>query len=330
MANVIFFRGEYPESVHHVLAVAVDRQRKILWQTGDAHEPVFWRSGAKPFQILPLLAAGGADRFSLTESEVAIIASSHSGARFHTEAVKTILGKMGLNSDALDCGIARPLDDVISREIFRSGEPYTNLHNDCSGKHSGMLGLSLIKGYPLTGYRKADHPVQQEMRQAVAKAAGMDANDLTEGIDGCGVPTFRIPLLAMAFAYAQLAWPAPEFWDAWTKPIQQVRDAMRQYPEYVGGEGRYETNLMRVTQGRLVAKLGAEASFCIGHCEQGLGFACKVQDGGMRVLPSFCTQTLVEIGWISSAEAAKLNEMHPHLIRNEHGDVVGRVTVSNI
>lgn len=330
MAEVDFFRGAYPESVHQVQAVMLDQTKKILWQTGDTSGSVFWRSGAKPFQVLPLLAIGGADRFSLNEAELALMAASHSGARLHTEAVEGILTKMGLGISALECGTARPLDEEISREMYRNGEPYTCLHNDCSGKHAGMVGLALIRKYPLPGYKEPDHPVQQEMRQAVAKAAGVEVHELEEGVDGCGVPSFRVPLSAMAFAYAQLALPDKVFWGEWTKHVKRVRDAMRYYPEYVGGEGRYETNLMRVTEGRLVAKLGAEASFCIGHCEKGLGFVCKVVDGGMRALPHFCTQALAKNGWLSVAEAEEMIELYPPVIRNDHGAEVGRIKVSDL
>ena len=330
MAIVTYYRGKYPESIHKVDAAVVDCAKKILWRTGDGEGQVYWRSGSKPFQMLPLLAAGGAERFSLTEPELAVMASSHSGAKYHIDTVEGILAKLGLDRDSLECGTARPLDENISREMFRTGEPYTSLHNDCSGKHAGMLGLAKIKGYSLKGYKESGHSVQQEMRQAVAKATGVEICELEEGIDGCGVPTFRIPLSSMAFAYAQLARPALEFWGDWAKPVEQVRDAMRSYPEYVGGEGRYETNLMRVTGGRLVAKLGAEASLCIGHCEWGQGFACKVQDGGMRVFPHLCTQVMIKKGWVSSSEAERLLELHPPWIRNDHGDIVGQIEVSDI
>lgn len=328
MASVSFYRGDYPESVHHIDAVMVDRRKTILWQTGDSQGEVYWRSGAKPFQVLPLLSAGGAERYSLTAAEIAVMASSHSGSKYHVLLVEGILKKLGLDAKALECGTAQPLDETISRAMYRNGEPYTCLHNDCSGKHAGMLGLALIKGYPLPGYKAASHPVQQEMRQAVAKATGVAVQNLKEGIDGCGVPTFRVPLFSMAFAYAKLAGPAREFWGEWTDYVQQVRDAMRSHPEVVGGEGRYETNLMQVTGGRLVAKLGAEASLCIGECEQGLGFACKVRDGGMRAFPHFCTHVLLQCGWLTETEASQMKELHPLVIHNDHGEVVGCIEIS--
>ena len=330
MAVVEFYRGDFPESVHQVDAVIVDRQAQVHWRTGVDEAPVYWRSGAKPFQLLPFLAAAGAERFSLTGEEIAVMVSSHSGARFHVECVLGILQKMQLTAEQLDCGVARPLDEEISRQMFRDGESYANLHNDCSGKHAGMMGLALLRGYPLAGYKEATHPLQAEMRGAVARAAGLQPEVLGEGVDGCGVPTFYLPLRSMALAYANLARPEPAYWGDWSEPAQAVLSAMTSHPEYVGGEGRYETNLMRLTGGRLVAKLGAEATFCIGNCERGQGFACKVRDGALRVLPHLCTEVLHQNGWLSDAEADRMREFHPPLIRNDHGDVIGRIKVGGI
>ena len=274
--------------------------------------------------------AGGREKFNLTDRELAVMASSHSGAEFHTRLVSEILAKMGFEPGQLECGTARPLDDEIFYQMLRAGLACSSLHNDCSGKHAGMLGLALLKNYPIRGYSKHDHPLQSEMRQTVAHAAGIPVSDLQEGIDGCGVPTYRVPLSSMALAYANLALPEQQFWGDQSEHVRKVRDAMVGYPEYVGGEGRYETSLMRVTKGRLVAKLGAEASFCIGDCEQGLGFACKVHDGAMRVLPHVCTVILLKTGWMSEKEADCLRELYPSLVRNDHGNVVGRVEVSGV
>ena len=330
MAVVEFYRGDFPESVHQVDAVIVDRQAQIHWRTGADEASVYWRSGAKPFQLLPFLAVGGAGQFGLTGEEVAVMVSSHSGARFHVKCVQGILQKMRLAKEQLDCGVARPLDEEISRQMFRDGENYSNLHNDCSGKHAGMLGLSLLRGYPLAGYKEATHPLQGEMRRAVARVTRLQPDDLAEGIDGCGVPTFYVPRRSMALAYANLARPEPEYWDDWCEPAQTVRSAMTSHPGYVGGDGRYETNLMRLTGGRLVAKLGAEATFCIGNCGSGQGFACKVKDGALRVLPHLCTEILHKNDWISDAEADRMREFYPPLIRNDHGDGVGRIVVKGI
>jgi L-asparaginase II len=330
MAMVEFYRGEFAESVHQVDAVIVDRQARTQWRTGADESSVYWRSGAKPFQLLPFLAAGGGGRFGLTGEEIAVMASSHSGAKFHVECVQGILQKLQLTAEHLDCGVARPLDEAISRQMFRDGEPYANLHNDCSGKHAGMLGLALLRGYPLAGYKEATHPLQAEMRCAVARAAGLGAEVLGEGVDGCGVPTFYLPLRLMALAYANLAQPEPAYWGDWAESAQRVLSAMTHHPEYVGGEGRYETDLMRLTGGRLVAKLGAEATFCIGNRDSGAGFACKVRDGALRVLPHLCTEVLCKNDWLSDAEAAQMREWYPPLIRNDHGDVVGRIEVGGI
>ena len=167
MAVVEFRRGDFPESVHQVDAVIVDRQAQVHWRTGEDAAPVYWRSGAKPFQLLPFLAAGGAERFGLAGAEIAVMVSSHSGARFHVECVQGILQKLQLKSEQLDCGVARPLDEEISRQMFRDGEPYANLHNDCSGKHAGMLATCVINGWDTATYLDHDRPVAVLVHEVV-------------------------------------------------------------------------------------------------------------------------------------------------------------------
>lgn len=329
-AKVIFSRGGYAESCHRVHAVAVEKTGNVFFQAGDADYRTFWRSGAKPFQVLPFLAAGGRERFGLTGAELALMCASHSGEIFHTEGVKGILSKMGLSCDALECGTAEPLDPMVARELFRQGKPFSPLHNDCSGKHCGMLGLAILKGYKLCGYSAADHPVQISVRASVAKAAAVMPEAMDAGLDGCGVPTFSLPLVNMARAYARLVLQEETFWGEDCENVAGVRDAMREYPENVGGTGRFETVLMQVTRGRLLAKLGAEASFCISHCAEGAALVFKVEDGGMRALPHFGIQVLEKLAWIDAVEKQALLQVFSPLIRNDHGQTVGSVEVAGI
>lgn len=327
MPVVNYLRGGYIESSHDIEAVAVDREGRLVFSAGWPHFRTFWRSGAKPFQMLPLVAAGAMERFGLTDRELAVMVSSHSGDAFHVELVTGILAKLGLGPEQLACGCAQPLDPDIAREMYKSGTPYSALHNDCSGKHSGMMALALAEGLPLEGYVGGDHPVQRTMRAAVARAAGLTPAGLEEGVDGCGVPTFRLPLFNMALAYARLAEPRTEEWGEWLAAARRVRDAMRTNPDCVGGRGRFETVLMEVTGGRLVAKLGAEAGFCVASCPDGQGLAYKVRDGGKRALEPFGITALRRLGWLTAAEEAELWRRFPTAIINDRGETVGAAEV---
>jgi L-asparaginase II len=327
MALVHYTRGGHIESSHCVQAVATDRAGRLLFSAGWPHLRTFWRSGAKPFQLIPFVAGGGVERFGLTDRELAVMASSHSGDDFHVELVQSILAKLGLSPADLECGAAQPLDAAIAREMYKNGSPYAPLHNDCSGKHAGMLGLALLIGAPLAGYVRPDHPVQQAARTAVARATDLPAAAIEEGVDGCGVPTFRLPLFAMALAYARLGTPVAADWGEWQPHVARIRDAMRLAPDCVGGRGRLETALMEVTHGRLVAKLGAEAGFCLACCDSGQGLAYKVRDGGQRALAPFGLAVLSQLGWLSAAEAAELHKRFPATITNDRGETVGAAEV---
>jgi L-asparaginase II len=327
MSIVHFKRGNHIESSHRIETVVVDRAGRPVLAKDRPHYRTFWRSGAKPFQILPFLAHGGMEKFGLTERELAVMVSSHSGDEFHLRLVRSILGKMGLSPENLACGVSEPLDAAIARELYKDGRPYSALHNDCSGKHSAMLGLALLTGAPLAGYTSPGHQVQRMMRSAVARSAGLAESDMDEGVDGCGVPTFCLPLYNMALAYARLSDPSDEDWQDRRADAARVRDAMRNNPDCVGGRGRFETVLMEVTGGRLIAKLGAEASLCIGACPAGQGLVFKVIDGGRRALEHFGIHILRRLDWITAQEQAALLKQFPPEIRNDHHQLVGSVEV---
>lgn len=327
MSIVHFKRGNHIESSHRIETVVVDRAGRLALAKDRPHYRTFWRSGAKPFQILPFLAHGGMEKFDLTERELAVMVSSHSGDEFHLRLVRSILGKMGLSPENLACGVSEPLDAAIARQLYKDGRPYSALHNDCSGKHSAMLGLALLTGAPLAGYTAPGHPVQRMMRSAVAQSAGLTEGDMDEGVDGCGVPTFCLPLYNMALAYARLSDPTDEDWQDRRADAVRVRDAMRNNPDCVGGRGRFETVLMETAGGRLIAKLGAEASLCIGACPAGQGLVFKVIDGGRRALEHFGIHILRRLDWITAQEQAALLKQFPPEIRNDHHQLVGSVEV---
>ena len=194
----------------------------------------------------------------------------------------------------------------------------------------GCWGLALIKGYPLSGYKAGSHPVQQEMRQAVAKATGVCVQNLKEGIDGCGVPTFRVSAIFDGIRLCAIGRSGTKNSGA-NGPIMSNTSETRCVAtrKWSAVKGRYETNLMQVTGGRLAAKLGAEASLCVGECEQGPGVC--LQGSGRRhcvPFPHFCTHVLWQCGWLTETEADQMKELHPPVIHNDHGEVVGRIEIS--
>lgn len=320
-----YTRGGKVESRHYADVAVVDSKGKMVWEFGDGNRPMFWRSAAKPFQVLPLIEQGGMDRFHLTEEEVAFMVSSHSGEAEHVNLAYSILKKIGLTADALACGAAKPMNSKMAKELMLQQLPYQAVHNACSGKHSGMLALAQMLQADTTGYMELSHPVQQIMYQAVADSANLKKEEVDTGIDGCGVPVFYLPLYNMAWAYARLAKPEEGQWEERENPVRLIRNAMLAYPRIVAGSKRFDTVLMNITKGRILAKIGAEAVYCLASVPDGLGISFKIDDGGFRAINPAGMAILKKMDLLSAAEYQELMEHFPPALKNHRGDVIGSI-----
>ena len=198
------FRGPRVESAHRGSAAVVDERGALLASCGDAHLAVYARSAAKPFQAMPLLLAGGEKRFRLSDAEIALLCASHGGEPRHTALAAQMLRKGGFTVADLECGAHLPMHEASARALLRAGKAPTALHNNCSGKHAGMLLACRLLELPHAGYTDAAHPLQRRIRSLVARFAGVPESEIGVAIDGCNAPVFRLPLSALALAYARL------------------------------------------------------------------------------------------------------------------------------
>ena len=331
-ALVSLLRGDLVESVHRGHIAVVDANGRLLAKAGDPTCITYLRSSAKPIQALPIVASGAVDRFGITQSELAVMAASHWGEDIHVEAVTSILGKIGLAESALMCGTHTPsclssperASATSSQAVgrVRSGEPFTPVFNNCSGKHAGMLLYAVHKGYPIDNYVSPDSRVQQDMWQAVSSVAGLPREEVVRGVDGCGVVVFGMPLVNMAQAYARMAHPEslPE---EYIQPARRVTGAMMENPQMVGGSGDFGTNLMLGARGKVFAKGGAEGLFCLGIPGKGIGMAIKIEDGGARALPSAVMQALAALDLLTPDMASRRELAIERPVRNCRGDIVG-------
>ena len=269
----------------HVAVVDVDGGLRA--GLGNLVEPVFFRSAAKLFQALPLVEDGGVEHFGLTPAEIAVTCGSHGGEPGHVAVVSALLAKAGLSAEALRCGPQAPMHLPSATELFRRGITPGRVHNNCSGKHAGMLALARLHGWPLDDYLATDHPVQRRMLTTVAQWTGVAPEGFLLGGDGCGLPTFAAPLPVLALGFAR--WMAAALGDdlagADAAPGRILR-ALREAPEQLAGTGRLCTALMAGGEGRLVVKLGAEGVYGAALLRQGevLGVALKVPDGAWRAV----------------------------------------------
>src|SRR5688572_4990610 len=272
--RVDVLRGGAVESGHEVEGVLVDARGRILAATGEPERITFFRSAAKPFQLVPLVERGHADRYGLGDRELAVMAASHNGAPEHTACVRGILERTGSRESDLECGFHPPHDpEETARLAGAPAEERSAIYNNCSGKHAGMLALARAEGWPTAGYAAFDHPVQKLLVSTMADLCGVSETGLPLAVDGCSAATPALSLSAMARGFARLAVASadPDSGGPRDRALARIARAMTRHPELVAGRGRFCTAFMRAVAGRLVAKTGAEAVQCVGLPESGLG-----------------------------------------------------------
>ncbi len=320
LVNVV--RSGLIESRHHGIVSIIDAKGEEIATLGDSNHKTFLRSAAKPIQALPLVVTGGADRFNLTDKELAVICASHNGEEVHVKTVKGILAKAGLDESSLECGSHLPYDQAAACKILAEGRELSPLYNNCSGKHAGMLLLCVHLNFPLKGYIMKEHPLQKLMHETVADLAAMNPQDIHLGVDGCGVAVFAMPINRMALLFAKLA--NPQYWpDEYNKAAQRITRAMEKESYMVGGKGRLCTELMSKTNGKLVSKGGAEGVYCIGIHRKGLGVAIKIEDGRSRGLDPVVIKVLNHLGVLNRQELADLADFARPTIRNHRQETIG-------
>jgi L-asparaginase II len=322
-AMVEVLRGSMVESRHRVHIAIAGADGRLRAHAGEARRVTFARSAVKPIQALPLVADRVLERFGILDEELALTCGSHSGEAYHVLAARELLRKAGVREELLACGPQEPLHEPTRRALGRAGERPQAIHNNCSGKHAGMLALARFHGWPLEGYHRAGHPVQRRMLEEVARWCGMPADEIPSGVDGCGIVTFAVPLAALAAAFARLA--AHTRQDYASDPAGRVVRAMVAHPAYVAGTGRLCTELMRRTHGRVFAKVGAEGVYCAGVPGAELGIALKVEDGARRAAEPALLATLRRLSLLSDDEVAELARFAEPDVTNTRGEVVGGV-----
>jgi len=320
--DVLMWRGAIPESRHRIQAAVTDPLGQLAAATEQPDLPTTFRSAAKPFQLLPLVERGHADHWRLSDEELAVMTASHTGSPAHLERVRGILGRLGLTERHLACGYHEPIDATSLAHLRAHPEDRSPVYNNCSGKHAGMLCLALSEGWPVEGYERPEHPVQQLMRRTVAEVCGVSPESLAVAVDGCGVSVFGLPLTGMARAYAWLSAATPDG-DPRARALSRIRGAMCAFPRATGGEGRFSTLLMEATGGRVVAKGGAEGLECVGIPSRRLGVAIKCEDGQSRGLAPATVAVLERLGELRDEERVRLEGPRRPVIRNHAGLEVG-------
>ena len=318
-------RGGMLESRHRGAVAVVDPEGAKVLAVGDVARPVFPRSAVKPLQALPLVESGAADRYALSDEELALACASHSGETAHVEGVTRMLAKAGLDVSAMRCGAHWPLSQAAAFALAqRAGAP-SALHNNCSGKHAGFLCAACAMGVDHADYWRPAHKVQREVRAVLENLSGAVLAD--PAIDGCSVPTWAIPLENLARAYAKFATGrglSRQRADA----AVRLRAACAAAPWYVAGSGRFGTEIMQIFGARALVKTGAEGMFCGALPELGFGIAVKCDDGAGRACEAIMAALIARFLPLADHERAALSRFLNPTLRNWNGLSVGALRVT--
>jgi L-asparaginase II len=280
-------RGGVVESRHRVHAAVVDREDRLVAWAGEPALITFWRSAAKPFQAMAMVADGAADRFGITRAELALTCASHSSEAGQVQLVRDYLARIGCTERDLMCGAHTPISETVAKDYQTRGVRLTAVYSNCSGKHTGMLALAKHHGWPTENYIRADHPVQRRCLAEVSRWTGVPESQIGVAVDGCGVSCFALPIRSMARAYARLI---ADFGmrnadlkggGSIHNPQSAIRitEAMLRHPELIAGEGRPCTEMMRAHPGRVITKVGADGVYSASLVQEGLGVTLKIEDG---------------------------------------------------
>jgi L-asparaginase II len=314
-------RGARIESVHAVAACAATVDGEVLLGLGDIDEPVYLRSAAKPFIAAAVVAAGAADRFGLDDRDLAIMSASHSGEPDHVAAVRALLAKIGARPTDLACGAQLPSYEPAA---LAASERRSALHNNCSGKHAGILALCRVQGSPFAGYLEPDHPAQRAILALCERVSDDRFGADRLGIDGCGIPVYATSLRQAARSFARLA-TLRDLAPADAAALARVRAAMIAEPFYVAGTGRFDTDLLRIGNGRIVCKAGAEGVHASALLDLGAGLVLKVVDGTRRAAAPAAVALLARLGALDDMQVATLGSHASVAVTNVAGLRVGTI-----
>jgi len=257
-----------------------------------------------------------------------MVCASHSGTARHQAVVASILAKAGVAEPDLRCGLDPPLDEEEKARVLLGVVPPSQVQCECSGEHAGMLAACRAAGWPTDDYVAVDHPLQVEIRSIVAAACGVPPESLVIGTDGCGIPTFGATARAFAFAYAVMADPEGARWAGSIEQraaLLRLRGAMAAHPELVDVDGTLDTDIMRETGGKVIAKLGAEGLLTLAVPERRLGVAISDAGGSQRGLGPAAVAFLEQLGLADAGAIAAIREAHSGAVTNFAGETVGEI-----
>lgn len=319
-------RGPVVESIHQVMVVVVNEVGSVNTWWGNPQFLTVPRSAIKMLQALPLLESGAAEKYGLDDKLIALACSSHMGQKEHTAALKEWMEKVHSPESAFVCAPHLPFDEQSAHEMIRRGLKPTAVCNNCAGKHLGIISTCLHLGESPAGYDKYEHGAQKRLRKVLTEVMKVDHAKAAYGIDGCGIPSYAVPLQSIAVGMSALI--NPKETSARKLAAERILHAVKTQPFYVSGSDTFTTAVIEKTQGRSIVKVGAEGVYAGVLPEKKLAFAVKCADGAKRAAEVATAAVLLQLGGMTEAEFKSLSKYTMPSITNWKGDVVGQVRIA--
>jgi len=281
-------RGGEKENCHRAHAIVMDAHGGILESWGDITQVVCPRSSLKFIQALPLVETGAANALALNEAFLTLSCASHNGETEHCEKVGSWLSQLGLLDGDLECGGHWPIQREAEHELVQSQEKFCNVHNNCSGKHAGMLSVCKHMGWPLKGYTEAKHDLQLYIKNIISEMSDTPMDQIKTVIDGCSAPNYFLPFENIARMFSRFM-SGHGLSDKRAQACQTLMRAVVRHPYLIAGKKRFCSDLVAASQGDLLGKVGAMGNFILLAPKAQKIIYAKIEDGnGVAVETVIC------------------------------------------
>lgn len=322
--SVYVYRNKLIESRHQIIGIIKDAHNNILLSTNNADDLIFPRSSIKIFQAIPFINSKAHIKFNLNNKNIALACSSHHGENQHLKVLNKWINKIEINIKDLKCGIHNPINLLSSNNLFSNGQKPTQLHNNCAGKHLAMISGCMAHSMNHNNYIDFDHPYQKLIRTSLENFMGSTIRKKCIGTDGCNAPQYAFSLNNLANSMIKLT-KEKERNNEYSKAINVILLSIKKHPELIGGQNSFDSNVIKITKGRLFCKVGAEGVLLFADLSKKIGGAIKVLDGNMRARPSIAMKIFSKLNLISKKEQKLLDQWIIEKIYNHANKLTGKI-----